>query len=168
MLAIVLLFAQDLGAPFVEASAEARPVTGGLEVELQVTLNADVDTVVAHIVTPGQDQQTVALASRGGGEYGGVLIVPAEDVVVIFEAVDVGRQVLSQPATLTELGVDPDQFRGDRSFAAPDAPGSSIPQEARRWGWAAVALGATSLALIAFWAAGARRSGEETPEPAGD
>ncbi len=157
LLSVLLVGAADLGAPFVDASAEASRVTGGIEVELEVELNVSVATVVAHVVIPGDEQQTVTLSARGGGTYGGLVTVPAADLVVIFEAVDVSRDVLSQPVTLTELGVDPDVFQSDRTFALPAESSRTVTPGARRWLWAATAMGAASLALIAWWAAGPRR-----------
>ena len=162
---VLLVAAVDLGAPFVDASADARRVTGGIEVELEVELNVDVATVVAHVVIPGAEQQTVTLNSRGAGVYGGLVTVPAEDLVVVFEAVDIDRDVLSQPATLTELGVDPAVFQSDRSFALPDDPTRTVTPNARRWLWAAAGLGAASLALIGWWATGGRSEpGKMLPE----
>lgn len=157
LLSVVLVGAADLGAPFVDGSADARRVTGGIEVEIEVELNVSVATVVAHVVIPGDDQRTVTLNPRGGGVYGGLVTVPAADLVVIFEAVDVNRDVLSQPVTLTELGVDPDVFQSNRTFAVPAESTRTVTPGARRWLWAAASLGAASLALIAWWAAGPRR-----------
>jgi len=157
LLSVLLVGAADLGAPFVDASADARQVVGGIEVEIEVELNVSVATVFAHVVIPGEDQRTVTLNPRGGGTYGGLVTVPAADLVVVFEAIDISRDVLSQPVTLTELGVDPDVFKSDRTFALPAESSRTVTPGARRWLWAAAAFGAGSLALIAWWAAGPRR-----------
>lgn len=166
VLALFLLLAPDLGGvPFVDASAEATRVDDGLQIDLEVELTTSVATVVAHLVSPGDDQLTVALVERGAGRYGGFAVVPAEDLVVVFEAVDIDRDIRSQPVTLTELGVDPSVFRSDRVFAVDETATRVVTPGARRWLWLAAGLGAASLALIAVWAASDRTA---EPDPADD
>jgi len=168
LLAVVILLMPDLGGPFVDASAEASRADGGLRVELEVQLNTEVSTVVAHVASPGQEQQTVALSDRGNGVHGGFMSIDAEDVVVVFEVLDVDRDLLSQPVTLTELGVDPSVFESDRSFAVDEDGTRIVTPTARRWLWSAAGLGLASIALIAWWAMGARSDGaaEREDEPA--
>jgi hypothetical protein len=168
LLSLILMLMPDLGGPFVDASATATPVTGGLQVELEVELNTQVATVVAHLVIPGDDQQTVALADRGNGRHGGLATVPAEDLVVVFEAIDVDRDIRALPVTLTELGVDPGVFRSDRTFAIDETGVRVVSPTARRWLWLAAALGAASLALVAWWAAGSRGGESVGERPVGE
>ena len=157
----------ELGAPFVGASADAEEAGDFLRVDLEVELNVDVATVVAHVLDPGGDQETVALNHRGGARFGAVTTTERADLVVVFEAVRAGEGVLSQPTTLTELGVDPALLEPGRGFAPPptEAP-EVVGPTARRWGWAAVALGAGALALLAFWAMGSRGELDQSEDEA--
>lgn len=166
----LLLFAQ-LGAPFTDAVASGTRQGDRIEVNVEVGVDAlNVSTVLAHVADPGGEQTTATLNDRGSGRYGAVLTLPAADVVVVFEALGPGDSVLSQPVTLTTLGLDPLLLEPDRPFATVEPEPDDAPlvsQASRRWGWAAVGLLATSLALLALWAAGPRQGPRRT-QVAGD
>lgn len=162
---LALLLAVDLGAPFGAASASGEPTPAGtIEVELEVEAGGE-GSVVAHIVDPGNEQQTVSLAERGGNRFGGFVELEPGDFVVVFEWLPAdGPAVQSRPVTLTELGLDPALFGGG-AIDEPRARGEDLPPTTRRWGWATLALGAAALALLAVWALGdyAKRAGEGEP-----
>ncbi len=164
---LALLLAVDLGAPFGEASASGEATAAGtIEVELEVEAGGE-GSVVAHIVDPGHEQQTVSLAERGGNRFGGFVELEPGDFVVVFEWLPAGgASVQSRPVTLTELGLDPALFGGG-AVDEPRARGEDLPPTTRRWGWATLAVGAAALALLAVWALGdyaKRRGGAEPPE----
>lgn len=141
-----LLLAVELGGAFGTATADAQPTSPG-SMQLEITVDAPADlSVVVHFVVPGAEQQTVALAERAPGLYAAVVEVPAVDAVAVFEIVGSGD--LSTPARLTELGVDPSVVGVATS---PPTTAEGISRETRQWGWLALALGASSLALVAVW-----------------
>lgn len=165
-LAALLLLAQ-LGAPFTDATASGTRVGERIEVVLEVGVDAlNVSTVLAHLVDPGGEQVTVPLNERGDSRYGAVITLPAADLVVVFEALAPGDSVLSQPVTLTGLGLDPGILAPERPFAevGPEDESVELTPGTRRWGWAAVGLIAAALALLAIWAAGPRRDQSEGGE----
>jgi hypothetical protein len=167
--ALALLLLVDLGAPFADATADAEQAGEFLRVDLEVELTIDVATVVAHILDPGGGQETVALNSRGGGRYGAIATTARADLVVVFEALRAGEGVLSQPTTFTALGVDPALLESGRGFAPPTTAAPEIVgPTARRWGWAAVALGSGALALLAFWAMGSRDELDQSEDDASE
>jgi hypothetical protein len=160
--AVLSLLLFQLGSPFVDAVAVGERAGSDVRVDLEVEVEAlNVSTVFAHVLDPGGEQFTTPLNERGPGRYGAVITLPPADLVVVFEALAVGESVLSQPSTLTELGLDAALLEGERPFASvgpePDRD-EGLTTTTRRWGWAALAAVATSLALLAFWAAGPRRA----------
>ena len=170
-LTFVLLAAQ-LGAPFIDATATGtRSGDSEIQVDLEVQIDAlNVSTVFAHLSDPGGGQFTTPLNDRGDGRYGAIVTLSAADAVVVFEALAPGDSVLSQPTTLGALGLDLALLGPDRPFATvePEADDSLVvTPSARRWGWAAVGLLATSLALLAVWAAGPRRRQDDRSDAEG-
>ena len=177
VLITVLMLLGQLGLPIVDAEATGMRSGDRSEVDLEVGLEAlNVATVLAHINDPGGEQTTMPLNDRGNGRYGAIITLPAADVVVVFEALAPGDSVLSQPTTLTALGLDGALLEPDRAFAnlelEREPAANGLSPAARRWGWAAVGLLAASLALLAVWAAGPRRGqaddgDESAPDEAG-
>ena len=88
-------------------------------------------------------------------------IVPAE--ISIFTD---GSSQLSRPLTLTELGVSTDLLFAPSGTEVED-DGVSLDATTERWGWAALALGAAALALLAWWALAdyPKRRSREEPQP---
>jgi len=175
-LALVLI---PLGGPFTDASASAEPLGAEMDVELVAQVDAVADVVIAHIVVGGdQPQRSVTLDDRGSGVYGGFVTLPIQEAIVVFELFAPGGGVLSDPATLTELGVDLAAVSGRDPFTPVEAdPEGGITNEARRWLWLAAAAGAAALSVLAFWARGTPQDGDaEAPgdtyspadEPAAD
>lgn len=150
--AAALLAAVVLGGDFGVASAGGEPAVGNrILVTFEVEVLTSADVVVAHLIRPGQDQETISLAGDDSGIFRGAATVPKVDIVVVFEAVrGPGNSSLSTPATLTELGLDP-VLLGDleapieQSTVSEPAPGIGIPLII------AIVSGVLSLALIVWW-----------------
>jgi hypothetical protein len=160
MLALVVLASVELGGPFGTAAASAEPSTA-TTMELELTVQGPASaSVVAHLVEPGGEQQTVAMAERSPGAFGAVIEVGRLDYVVVFEVVD--RAAQSTPVRLTDLGVDPTVV-GSGPGIPPTTEDPGLSNETRQWGWLALALAASALSLLAVWALGERR-GEESDE----
>lgn len=142
---LALLLLVELGGGYGGASASGEVVGATLmEVELVVEAPAGV-TVVAHIILPGEQQQTVAMAERDPGVYGTFVEIQRANAVVVFE--QIGAEP-SSPATLLELGLDPAVLG-----MVPDATTTTVPEasDTSQWGWLALAAAAAALALLALW-----------------
>lgn len=163
MLALVLLASVELGGLFGTAAASGEAVTADA-MELEITVQGPASaSVVAHLVEPGGEQQTVAMAERSPGAFGAVVEVRRLDYVVVFEVVDQAAQ--STPVRLTDLGVDP-ALVGSVPGTAPPTGNEGLSNETRQWGWLGLALAASALALLAVWALGERaKEPDETVEP---
>ncbi len=145
-LSAVLLFLVPAGDGFGEATATAEQIgTDRIRVELQVAIEG-AGSVVAHVIEPGGQQETVSLADRGGGEFGAVLESRQIDLVVVFEVLgDDPRQ--SDPLRLTELGVD----RATLGMVAPLVEVAEEDDDTTQWGWLGLGMGAAALSLLAVW-----------------
>ena len=164
----VVMLVIELGGVFGAASAEATAVSSGeMEVSLSVEVGGNPASVVAHLIDPGDDQTTTTLARRGDS-FEGTLVVERADLLVVFEAIGVGgTSEQSAPVSLTQLGVAVDVLLDDAGNV--DEPDAELTLDAatERWGWAALALGAGALSLLAWWALAdyPRRRRSEPEEP---
>lgn len=154
LLAVALL-AVEVGGVFGSGSADAVAVSSGeIEVVISVAVEGAPVGVVAHFVDPGDDRMTTTLAERGDGEYAGTTIAERADLGVIFEAIWAdGSSNLSRRISLVELGVDPGVLI-DEAIQAPEGEVLALDASTKRWGWAALALAAAALSLLAWWALG--------------
>jgi hypothetical protein len=145
-LVLALLFLVPAGDGFGEAAASAEVVgTDRIRVEVEVMIDG-AGSVVAHLIEPGEDQQTISLADRGGGEFGAVFETRQVDLVVVFEVLgDDPRQ--STPLRLTDLGVD----RETLGMSAPLIDLVQPEEDNSQWGWLGLGLGAAALSLVAVW-----------------
>lgn len=142
---VAVVFAVEVGAVFGGAAATAVPSGPDLmEVELVVNVAAGDAPVLAHLVLPGDPRSTYPLVDRGGGTWSSVVEVRRADWQVVFEAVTSGD--LSEPASLTALGVDPDLLRNPVPASAP----SPQAAPATPWGLASLASGAAGFALLLY------------------
>ncbi len=170
---LALVLAVPVGGPFGEATAGGSPAPAGMvEIELEVEVAAAGGTVVAHLIDPGQEQQTVALGERPGGTFGGLVDIEPNNLVVVFELLRDGDDARSDPVTLVQLGVDP-ELLGVAVETAASGGEERISNRVRQWGWVALAFGAASLSLLAVWALGGgpgparrgRAADDEAPLP---
>ena len=168
MLALALLLAVELADPFGEAAAAGRQLSAQvIEVDVTVTVTGG-GSVVAHLIDPGDQERTVAMAARGGETYGTVFETAPSDLVVVFEVVGDEGSTLSEPVSLTQLGLDPalvGQLPGGLAGVGDD---SGQSETVRRWGWLGLALGAASLSLLAVWALGGRDRSRGEPDSGGE
>jgi hypothetical protein len=152
LLAIALLASVNLGGGFGNASAEVLSITDdSMEVEVRVEVQSSADAVVVHFALAGEDPVTLPLVSRGEGVFGINTELKPANYQVLFETL-ADPSVQSQPVSLTELGADLGGA-GEPVTTTTDEGLSSVTQG---WGWLAVAFGAASLALLAFWALGGK------------
>ncbi len=145
-LAAALLFLVPAGDGFGDATASAEQIgTDRIRVELEVMVEG-AGSVVAHVIEPGGQQETVSLADRGGGEFGAVLESRQIDLVVVFEVLgEEPRQ--SDPLRLTDLGVD----RATLGMVAPLVGVAEEDDDTTQWGWLGLGMGAAALSLLAVW-----------------
>lgn len=167
MLAFMMVFAVPGGGPFGEVSAigEVGP-TDTVVVMFRVEAAAG-NSVVAHIIDPGNTQEMVTLSETDVGVYTGEATTEVADLIVVFEMLDIGTSQLSAPHTFTELGVDPLVLGYPTEVPVGDPTEDSVREispENRRLLWIAVALIASSLSLVAFWVAGPKPKQDGTSE----
>jgi hypothetical protein len=139
---------------------EARETT--MVIDLSVSGPAG-DSVVAHLVEPGGNQQVVSLEERSFGRFGGVAEVPKLDLIVVFESLDGRTQ--SDPMRLTDMGLDREVL--GLSPVAPTTTSPGVSSRTSGWGWLALGTGAAALAALALWALPERQAKDE-PEEAED
>lgn len=144
--ALVLLLFVPAGDGFGGASATAEQIgPDRIRVELEVAIEG-AGSVVAHLIEPGGQQETVSLADRGGGEFGAVLESRQIDLVVVFEVLgESPRQ--SDPLRLTQLGVD----RATLGMVDPLVEVAEEDHGTTQWGWLGLGMGAAALSLFAVW-----------------
>jgi hypothetical protein len=147
LFALLLVFqvsAVDIGGGFIDASARSTRLSPErIEVTLTVSAAAGA-SVVAHLIEPGGEQLTVALADDGDGRYEGTFETRPIDLVVVFEGIRSGREsAQSRPLRLTELGLPTDALVSP-TFPSPEA------EENSQWAWLALGAGAAALALLAL------------------
>ena len=145
-LVAVLMLLMPAGDGFGEATASAEQIgPDRIRIELEVMI-AGTGSVVAHVIEPGGQQETVSLADRGGGEFGAVLESRQIDLVVVFEVLgEEPRQ--SDPLRLTQLGVE----RATLGMVAPLAEVAEEDDDTEQWGWLGLGMGAAALSLLAVW-----------------
>lgn len=145
----------DVGGGFTDASARStRLAPDRIEVTLTVSAEAGA-SVVAHLIEPGGEQLTVAMADDGDGRYQGTLETRPIDLVIVFERIRSGREsVQSLPFRLTELGLQPEVL------VSPTFP-SDEADDTTQWAWLALGAGAAALALLALAYLPKRRSPSE-------
>lgn len=163
-LVAALLFLVPAGDGFGDASASAEQIgPDRIRVELEVVIEG-AGSVVAHVIEPGGQQETVSLADRGGGEFGAVLESRQIDLVVVFEVLgEVPRQ--SDPLRLTELGVD----RATLGMVAPLLEVAEEDDDATtQWGWLGLGMGAAALSLLAVWVLAGGRDANAGRHPQAD
>jgi hypothetical protein len=149
----LLLAAVVLGLAFGQASATVVSQEGDvMVVELTVDVLESAESVVAHLSFQGEPELTLPLLDRGGGVFGLRTELEPKNYFVVFETLGQDGHS-SDPVSLTDLGAE---FGPDRSTTTTTEPDDGLSEESRRMLWLAVALGAASLSLLAFWTLGGR------------
>lgn len=147
---IGLVAAMILGGIFGSASAEIDSVEDSvMVVDLSVEVLSTTDTVVAHLSFEDDPTLTLPLLERGGGSFGITTELEAKNYLVTFEVV--GEET-SEPVSLVELGADLVPESGPTTTTEP----GELSDASQRALWLAIALGAASLSVLAFWVLGGR------------
>lgn len=150
---IVLIASVVIGGVFGAATATVESNDGEVMVlEIEVELDGTPTAVVAHLAFDDEPELTVPLLDRGNGKFGITTELEPKNYVVVFESIgDEGET--SDPVTLSQMGADLGPEPGESGQESEDE-GLSI--ESSRLLWLAVALGAASLSVLAFWVLGGR------------
>ena len=83
---VLVALAVPIGGVFGDGSATAVIASEGqISVDLRVEGPAD-SAVVAHLIDPGDNQETVTLGSQTDGIFTGSVVVENANLVVVFEA----------------------------------------------------------------------------------
>ena len=166
LLATIFLMTVALGGGFGEAAASATVNNDGT-IDVQLQVEAPADTVVAHVIDPGGQQETVSLARRADGSFGGMVSTPRSNRVVVFEALVGDDSITSRPVTFLDLGVAPSLLGIDEGpnllVGEPTSDAVILGFDESESIWIAVALLAVALALVAWWAAGPGSRGARVP-----
>jgi hypothetical protein len=148
----VILAAVILGGVFGSASATIDSIEGDImRIDIEVEVTGSADTVVAHLTFDDDPVLTLPLLDRGDGSFGIVTELEPKNYVVVFEVVG---EESSDPVSLTQLGADLLPESGGTTTTDPDD--ESLSEDSRRSMWLAIALGAASLSLVAFWVLGGK------------
>lgn len=154
----LLIAAVVLGGAFGSASATVERIDADIMViEIKVEVTESAESVVAHLIFDDEPAGTLPLLDRGDGTFGLRTELAPRNYFIVFETVGPeGRS--SEPVSLTDLGADLGPETGVTTTTEAE---DELSEESRQKLWLAVALGAASLSLLAFWVLGGR---EEEPE----
>lgn len=148
-----LLAAVMLGGSFGAASATVESLEETVMfVAIEVEVLDSAESVVAHL-SFDEEQFTLPLVDRGDGTFGTRIDLEPKNYAVVFEVIGDDGAV-SDPTTLVRMGADLGSQAGGSPTTEPDEEG--LDQDSERMLWLAIALGAASLSLLAFWVLGSR------------
>lgn len=152
-----LIAAVLLGGTFGSATATVESIDGDvMTVDIAVEVLDPADSVVAHLSFEEESDLRLPLLERDDGTFGLRTELKPRNYVVVFETVgDDGER--SEPTTLAQMGADLAPVVSDTATTVDD---EGMSDESLRLLWLAVALGAGSLSLLAFWVLGGRDNGE--------
>lgn len=161
----VLIAAVVLGGAFGSASATVESMDDSVMViELRVEVLDSAESVVAHLAFEDEPILTLPLLDRGDGTFGIRSELEPKNYFVVFETVGPEREE-SEPASLTQLGAELLPERGITTTTVVD---EGLSEDSQQMLWVAIALGAGSLSLLAFWVLGGRDddvAAEDAPGP---
>lgn len=156
LLGAIILVAAQLGGAFGEASAEVDELSDrSMIVDLEVEVVTSADAVVAHLSFDDDPTVAMPLLDRGDGVYGARTELEPKNYAVVFEAVGPAGE-MSEPVSLVELGADLGEPFARTGSTSAGAREEGLSPETQRMGWLALALGASSLSVLAFWVLGGR------------
>jgi hypothetical protein len=153
-----LLAAVILGGVFGSATATVESIDGEVMVlSIDVEVSGSPDTVIAHLTFEEDQPLILPLLDRGDGTFGLRTELEPKNYFVVFEAVGDDSDS-SDPVSLAQMGAELVQrSRVTTTTLSED----ELSNESRRSLWLAIALGAGSLSLLAFWVLGSRDEDEE-------
>lgn len=153
-----LLAAVILGGVFGSATATVESIDGEVMVlSIDVEVSGSPDTVIAHLTFEEDQPLILPLLDRGDGTFGLRTELEPKNYFVVFEAVGDGSDS-SDPVSLAQMGAELVQRSGGTTTTLSE---DELSNESRRSLWLAIALGAGSLSLLAFWVLGSRDEDEE-------
>lgn len=159
---LALVVAVELGGAFGSASATVESLEDTvMQVDIEVEVRVSAQAVLAHLAFDDDAALTLPLLDRGGGVFGIRTELEPKNYIVVFEAVGAG-EALSRPVSLVELGAD---LNHDVPGVTPTTEGDDgLSSVTLRFGWLALALGAASLSVLAFWVLGGRGKSTDTDD----
>jgi len=161
----VLLAAVILGGVFGSATATVESIDGEMMVlSIDVEVSGSPDTVIAHLTFEEDQPLILPLLDRGDGTFGLRTELEPKNYFVVFEAVGDGSDS-SDPVSLAQMGAELVQRSGGTTTTLSE---DELSNESRRSLWLAIALGAGSLSLLAFWVLGSRDEDEEESDGGAD
>lgn len=153
-----LLAAVILGGIFGSASATVESATADeMMVEIEVEVSGAPETVVAHMSFE-EERFTVPLLDRGDSVFGLRTELARKNYMVVFEVVD-EQGASSEPVSLQDMGADL-SLASERTTTSTESE-EGLSRESQGLLWLAIALGAASLSLLAFWVLGDRGEDRE-------
>lgn len=158
-----LIAALVIGGAFGSASATVESIDDGVMViELRVEVLDSAESVVAHLAFDDEPILTLPLLDRGDGTFGIRTELEPKNFFVVFETVGPEREE-SAPVSLTQLGAE---LRPESGITTTTVADDALSEDSQQMLWLAIALGAGSLSLLAFWVLGGREDGvsEDTPD----
>lgn len=158
---IALVAAVLLGGVFGSASATIVSADDAvMVVDIQVEVIGSAESVVAHLGFDNEPELTLPMLERETGVFGLQTELEPKNYVVVFETLgEEGDR--SEPATLAQMGAELGPGSGATTTTLDD---EGLSEESESLLWLAIALGAASLSLIAFWVLGSREDVEPEPE----
>lgn len=154
-----LVAAVLLGGVFGSATATIVSIDAeAMVVDIRVEVSDPAESVVAHLSFDDEPELTLPMLERDPGVFGLQTELEAKNYVVVFETVGPGGES-SDPTTLAQMGAD---LSTGSSVTTTTVGEEGLSDESQRFLWLAIALGAASLSLLAFWVLGGRD--EEDPE----
>jgi hypothetical protein len=153
-----LLAAVILGGVFGSATATVESIDGEVMVlSIDVEVSGSPDTVIAHLTFEEDQPLILPLLDRGDGTFGLRTELEPKNYFVVFEVVGDDSDS-SDPVSLAQMGAELVQRSGGTTTTLSE---DELSNESRRSLWLAIALGAGSLSLLAFWVLGSRDEDEE-------
>lgn len=159
-----LIAAVMLGGVFGSATAAIVSIDDEvMVVDFRVEVVASAESVVAHLSFDNQPELTLPMLEREAGVFGLQTELEPKNYVVVFETLgEEGER--SEPVTMAQMGAALPRAEDGTATTVEE---EGLSEESESLLWLAVALGAASLSLIAFWVLGSRdaKPGSEEGEP---
>lgn len=160
----LIVAAVVIGGSFGSATATVESLDGEVMlVSIEVEVGVAAESVVAHLSFQDDPVLTLPLIDRGDGTFGLRTELEPKNYFVVFDVVD-GDVEPSDPVSLTQMGADLGPDPGPTTTTLGE---DELSSESQRSLWLAVAFGAASLSVLAFWVLGGRDR-EEPQDPALD
>lgn len=152
-----LLAAVVLGGVFGAATATVESIDEEVMViEIEVEISGSPESIVAHFTFDDDQPLVLPLLDRGDGTFGLRTELQPKNYFVVFEVVG-DTESSSDPVSLVQMGAELGPESGRTTTTISD---DELSDESESLLWLAIALGAASLSLLAFWVLGSRDEAE--------